>query len=203
MRRALIGLGATALLLSGCGSGDEGGAAASTSSDDECIGYGCSPEQDAEINAGEAGAGAEEAAAVTAAERYAWPDGLAVEVVEVTTEAEPESDESANDTHVLVTVRFTNTGEDPFVWGADAGSIGASGPEVTLLYGANQYEASQYSPDVRSELPRQLLPGTSADWLSSFYMPAAELDTLVLAVSPAWDRTDHAPVTVTGVEQLL
>lgn len=58
MRRALVGIAAAVLLLAGCG----GGGAVdpfSTGSEEECIGYGCSDEQDAEILAQESAANAE------------------------------------------------------------------------------------------------------------------------------------------------
>jgi hypothetical protein len=132
-------------------------------------------------------------------EPAAFPGDLTAEVVGVSTAGEADSDNPANDTRVLVTVRFTNNGSDTFAWSSDPNGLDA-GPDADLFFGENRFEAQGYYND-QNQLPTQLVPGTSADWTGLYYMPGAELDTLALAVSP--ERGMFEPWTFTGVEALV
>jgi hypothetical protein len=127
-----------------------------------------------------------------------FPGDLTAEVVDVTTAAEADPYDPANDTRVLVTVRFTNTGTEVFAWSSDPNVIDA-GPDGDLLYGENRFPAHAYYND-QNNLPTQLVPGSSAEWTGLFYMPGAELGTLAVSVSP--ERGTFQPWTFTGVETL-
>lgn len=133
---------------------------------------------------------------------HQWDDGMAAEIVSVTAEADPEYDNPANDTHVLMTVRFTNNGTATFDWGGDPNVVFEGGPDGALLYGINRMPASGYRYDGENDLPRQLVPGTSADKIFSAYMPGTELGTLAFEVVPVWNGP-YTPFTFTGVDQLL
>ena len=71
MRRLIVSVAAAAALLSGCSDDASTSDGAFPGSDEECVGYGCSPEQDAEINAGEAEANADEPSAAPMPEAFA------------------------------------------------------------------------------------------------------------------------------------
>lgn len=132
---------------------------------------------------------------------HEWPDGIAAEVVSVSTEPDAESGNPANDTYATVTIRFTNTGDQTFTgWSGDSTAT----PTGTLLYGENRYEASQYGCQDPSlgDVPRQLVPGTSADYAICAYLPAPELVTLAVEVQPVWGGS-YEPFTFTGVEALV
>ncbi|SDN35408.1 hypothetical protein SAMN05660642_04647 [Geodermatophilus siccatus] len=135
-------------------------------------------------------------------EPHQWDNGIAAQVVSVTTEADPEYDNPYNDTHALVTVRFTNNGTAAFDWGGDPNVIMEGGPDGDLLYGANRYPASGYMYDGDNDLPLQLRPGTSADKIFSAYLPGAELGTLAFQVTPVWNGP-MTPWTFTDVQTLL
>jgi hypothetical protein len=128
-----------------------------------------------------------------------FPGDLTAEVVDITTAAEADFDDPANDTRVLVTVRFTNSGSETFAWSSDPNGLDA-GPDGDLFYGENRFPAHAYYND-QNKLPTQLVPGSSAEWTGLFYMPGAELGTLAFSVSP--ERGIFEPWTFTGVESLV
>lgn len=166
---------------------------------------GCSTETPPAEDAPATGAVAEESAAPESeplegpvTEPFEWADGVTAQVIDVVTTAESSADNPADDTRVEVIVRFTNRGDDVFMWLGDPNALDA-GPDADLLYGVNRTIAQSYYYD-GNRLPTQLQPGTSAEWTSLHYMPGSELGTLAFSVAPA---EGYVPYTFTGVETLV
>ena len=129
---------------------------------------------------------------------YSWEDGITAEVVSVVASPYENLDEPANDTELRVTIAFSNNGTDVYQFGPDPNGLD-SGPSTDLFYGANRYQAQSYYND-QNNLPTQLQPGTAAEWVALFYVPAGETGTLALSVTP--DEA-HEQWTFAGVEALV
>ncbi|WP_089339021.1 hypothetical protein [Blastococcus mobilis] len=186
-----------ALLLAGCGNddGDAGtspGAAASAS--DECVGYGCSDEQDADLLKREAEA---YTASVTEPEGnfVEFPDGLKVTIVSLAV-PDPEvfRQQADGEQPLVLTTRWENTSAEPIEF-ADYDTTNAR-----LLSGPNGFQADHYAvggPD--TELPARLVPGTTFDYKIYYSVPDPSELELVFNPNPEV----YLDFTFTDVETLL
>ncbi|RBY85919.1 hypothetical protein [Blastococcus sp. TF02A-26] len=196
MRRLVVASAlAAVVVLSGCGGGDDADRPSAASPTEECIGFGCSDEQDAELLEGEAEANEPAEVSVTDGP-YEWPDGVTARIVSATAgPLEFGGPEPPDDTQVTIVVEFRNGGEAPFLF-----------PDGTLyvadevFYGENRYEAGAWAV-ADNNVPQQLVPGTSTTYTTVVAMPGSELGKLAFQTSPNSDT--HPPVTFTDVETLL
>ncbi|SEO75321.1 DUF4352 domain-containing protein [Trujillonella endophytica] len=193
MRHALTGAGCAAvMLLTACGGGDGDSAAFSTSqnnSSEECIGYGCSPEQDAELNEADAAANDEEAATPTpqtaaVGEVVAFDGGITVGTITVNglrRVSEPETSySSAVPTHgswlvVDVTVQVASRTEP--------GAALISAYDFTVQDDGGVIYDSDTSV-LESTLSAELVPGRQVRGEVAFDAPAG---ALLLDWSPGFD----------------
>ena len=128
----------------------------------------------------------------------AYPDGLRITIQEVTTQADDGTrsmDDKPDWTQVVtVTVLLENTGTEAIPL------MSESSP--TLLFGANRYEANAWmTSGGASDLPQQLVPGSSATITTDYTLPAEGLEVLALTVSP--DPSTYTSYTFTDVETLV
>jgi hypothetical protein len=127
-----------------------------------------------------------------------YPDGLRGEIQAVTRrpndEQHPDTTHPDADTMVTVTMLLSNTGTETVPLN------GQGSP--TLYYGENRYEATGWmTTGDASELPQQLVAGTSATFTTDYTLPAAGVETLALEFSP--DRSKYTTYTFTDVETLI
>jgi hypothetical protein len=199
MRRTVLPALALAFALAACGSNDGGGgdsASVASETPEECIGYGCSPEQDAELNEGEAAAnGQASSVADSGGNLVTFPDGLEVTIVSLEV-ADPSvfSQQEDNEQPLVLTTRWANTGD------AEIPFAGYDTVSAQLLSGPNGFEVDHYAvggPD--TELPARLVPGSGFDYKVFYSVPDASV--LELSFSP--DPDTYPAATFTEVETLL
>ncbi len=112
-----------------------------------------------------------------------------------------QSDQPDHDMEIRVTVKLTNSGtENVPLDGSYGGPISDQ-----LFYGQNRYEAQGWmamdNAKSSDTLPQRLVPGTSAEYVGVFSLPAAEADRLAFSYSP--DPAVYPTHTFTDVETLL
>lgn len=131
-----------------------------------------------------------------------YPDGLALRITSVTTSPIdhknwPSSKEG--DIEVDVTAQLTNDGDIPIQLPDGARLDG------TLYYGVNEYRATGWSnpqgPNSPSDLPKRLVPGTSAKVTFIYTLAPTDLATLEWEVNP--DDTHYPDYTFTDVQTLI
>ena len=152
----------------------------------------------------EASANADEnATLVEAGETAEWDNGVTAKITAVTAEPVEGSDyaDKGHDTMVHVVVEIANTGADTFMFGDEF-----AGPKDDLYYGENLYEAQEwalYDNQGQSvdDLPKQLVPGSSATYASDWSLAGEGLSMLTFEFTPA--RDDLPPFTFAGVETLI
>ena len=102
-----------------------------------------------------------------------------------------------HDVQVTTVVEIKNTGTDPFVFPAAKLLVGQ-----VLYYGVDQYDAQGWMTDGDSaDLPRQLVPGSTATVTVDYTLPSAGLVELALEFTPDSDRVPS--YTFTGVQDVL
>ncbi|MBP2323307.1 hypothetical protein JOF56_003692 [Kibdelosporangium banguiense] len=129
------------------------------------------------------------------------PDDIQVQIVSATSgAADPaiyDSDPTEN-TLATITTEITNRSNATFSFPAEKSSVRAS-----LLYGVNRYKATGWavSNGGASDLPGQLVAGTSAKMTSKFTLRKEGLDSVVFQFSPNGDTA--ADATFTDVQKLF
>ena len=184
------------LALAGCSSDDPANSPAASE------GY---PEGGQEALDAEASANAgENAALVDASETAEWDNGLTAKIASVTTGAasEYQNEQEGHDVTVQVTVEIANTGDAAFVF-AENRYTGPGGARDDLYYGENLHDAQGWagSVDGLDELPKQIVPGSSASYTGEWSLPSEGLEVLTFEFTP--DNENLPTYTFTGVESLI
>ena len=159
---------------------------------------------DAALDA-EASANADENFPIVKADETAeWDNGLTAKIVTVTSTAttEYQKQQDGHDTVVRITVELANTGDVVFVF-AENRYTGPGGPSDSLYYGVNLYTAQGWANvdgDGIDDLPKQLVPGTSATFSEEWSLPSEGLSALTFEFTP--DRETLPTFTFESVESL-
>lgn len=152
---------------------------------------------------GPAASSSESATTIKASDEAKWPNGVTAKITAVTAglaaaDTVHKYDPEKGDTLVKITIEMMNGGKDVFAL-PQGGGVGAD-----LFYGENLTTAQSWmnlDSGSSSDLPKQLVPGSSASYTAIWTLPAEGLDSLTLDFTPYPNEQDR--YTFTGVEKLL
>lgn len=142
---------------------------------------------------------------IDASETAEWDNGLTARITAVTSEPTTHYQhvDKGHDTIITITVEIANTGDEAFAFAANR-YTGPGGPSDALFYGVNMYDAQGWANvdgDGVDDLPKQLVPGTSATFSEEWSLPGAEADVLTFEFTP--DRETLMSFYFTDVQTLI